>query len=1382
MQASSCLQSQLYTIVSIKTALMNKYTILHQKNVYFIDAEKQLYHGYVETTFELHENVGSIEYLASGLEIESVEVFSGERFTDAEYKQESPELESFREEYNPEFYSRALRSQILVVLLKEHRRDAKIRIAYRAGRENLGIYFLKQGLHAECVGQNHNHKSHFIFPSAVSDSGYAFDLFYIVPTSYNVISPGKLIGSIEQGNMVIYSYGVQYALPGNINFVVGSFDSIEIVSGDDSKVLYFPMKRNKDETLFKENANEVIQDIIGCIKFIETLLDIEYPQISIAMTLSPCSLLIGHNTSIIHISLLPQKNSIQQNFVFREIISKVLVAQLFLNLKDPGYIKVGISGYLEDHCIKYFFGANELLFRLKKEKDFVVKSDVRELALDCPKRTELSMTQNFFRLKAKLFVHLLESNLSEAFMQKILLDLKDRRHIKTDGFVKLIKNITGKDMSSLFRVYVSKPGTVVFSCTFQIDQKRNRVTFSIKQKPTSVVENSNKKLFGNLCVRAFEIEGIFEHSYNLSKNELVFYYHTRTKKTKKKESEPLMPLLWLRVDPKNEYLAGIELRQSDFMFMEALMHEKSVVGQYEALKALERRPSEQTCGILERVLNDVHVFYKIRIEAALVLSQVFLENYDGYQKLIQIFVKKYCLQGSTIIRPNDFSNISSYFIKLGLIKAISMAFPLRCRVVNEKEVMVRDVCTAFINNVLLYNDNDSNQYEDAFYIGDTIECLSLPLCSQSILRAGRGTSEDSAKRVKLSEQSDGIWNVDAEKHSVEETCEVVVSEKFRKTLDISVEIIEKYRKFDLVSPSVFNKVTISCLRALGCLYCYGYIDMHLEILLQYSQPDNFIGVRLVAFELLLLKRERDAMRYILDVLKNDHYVVRLHIILAIKNLLASTAVDFERFFEEFRHDFYSLLSFFSAEVVLFESLVDVILFVENKGKEMREIEEASMHELSDEAVERDRRSSLDRKAENSTVIVVSTSHFSSASAAFEDQQQARSSEICGESAAVVRLKVPAKKAKKDKFTLHIEEVASRVQKQDGLSTHQPHLQAYGRAAISELMKYENVDKIDSFITEKRDENDFFVFAPLTLAEINSMEAQDESTYIARAYTSLIFVLTFKKLGSKLYSYAKHCLSLLEMLSLNFGAKDSFVRMNSDRKQSVLSAIDAISTEDGAEAFMHDVEHEKLKLVKYVDIVRQPLCLQGVRSRLENNMYLNYNVAIFELERIFINCLMFNQKESGIYLTAQHLLKKSREILMAEPSSQSSVDFVQLVSCRSYSARMEREDLNSLLNEILCNLESTKALEHFLAKPDVCSHFEKIKRKMYLHKMKAKASSCMYLSLGHFVDDFKVIVDNCLASGDTQRIERGYAALNEFRRQVSLYFGEDASRIGLSQYT
>lgn len=1361
---------------------MNKYTILHQKNVYFINAEKELYHGYVETTVEFSESVDSIEYLASGLEIDNVEVFNGERYTDADYTQEKPELENFKEEYNPEFYSRALRSQVLVVLLSEHRNDAKIRIVYRIGKENLGMYFLKQGLHAECVGQNHNFKSHFIFPSAVFDSGYSFDLFYIVPTSYNVISPGKLVGSIEQGNMVIYSYNVQYALPGNINFVVGSFDSIEIVSGDDSKVLYFPMKRNKDETLFKENANDVIQDMIGCIKFIETLLDIEYPQISIAMTLSPCSLLIGHNTSIIHISLLPQKSSIHQNFMFREVIAKALVEQLFLNLRDPGYIKVGISGYLEDHCIKYFFGANELLFRLKKEKDFVVKSDVKELALDSPKRTELSMTQNFFRLKAKLFVHLLESNLSEAFMQKILLNLKDRRYIKTDGFVKLIKNITGKDMSSLFKVYVSKPGTVIFSCAFQIDQKRNRVTFSIKQRPTSIAENSNKKLFGNLCVRAFEIEGIFEHSYNLSKNELVFYYHTRTKKTKKKEAEPLMPLLWLRVDPKSEYLAGIELRQSDFMFMEALMHEKSVVGQYEALKALERRPSEQTCSILERVLGDVHVFYKIRIEAAFVLSQVFLENYDGYQKLIQIFVKKYCLQGSTIIRPNDFSNIASYFIKLGLIKAISMAFPLRCRVVNEKEVMVRDVCTAFINNVLLYNDNDSNQYEDAFYVGDTIECLFLPLCSQNIRREGHKTLEDPVKRIKLSELNDGIWNLGTDRYSVEEKCEIVVSEKFRKTLNISVDIIEKYRKFDLVSPSIFNKITMSCLRALGFLYCYGYIDMHSEVLFQYSQPDNFIGVRLIAFELLLMTREREAMRYIFEILKKDHYVVRLHIILAIKNLLASSAMDFDRFFDEFKYDFYSLLASLSAEMVLFENLVDVILFVENKGKEMKEIEEVSMHELSDEVLEKDKRSSQDVKVENSsTMIVVKTLHFNSTNVAYEEQLQDKLPDIHEEVTTVVRLKVPVKKAKKDKFTLYIEDVASKLVKQHEFPTHKLHFQAYGRAAVLELVKYENIDKIDAFISEKRDDNDFFALDPLTLVEISRIEVQGENTYIAMAYTSLVFVLTFKKFGSKLYSYAKHSLSLLETLSLNFGAKDSFVKMSVDKKKSLIAAIDTISTEEGAEAFIHDVEHRKLKLVKYLDIVRQPLCLDRIRSRLENDMYLNYNVALFELERVFINCMVFNQKGSGIYLTAQHLLKKTREILMAEPSSESA-DFVQLISFRSYSVHAEKCDLNNLINEILCKLESSKALEHFLRKLDIYSHTEKIKRSMYLHKMKAKASSYMYLSLGHFIDDFKVIVDSCLSTEDSQRIERGYAALEEFKRQISLYFGEDASRIGLSQYT
>jgi hypothetical protein len=1327
---------------------MNKYNVLHQRNVYFVDIDKYMYRGYVETTIECNEQVESIEYHIGGLDVESVEV-DYDKYTHAQYSQGTIDLDAFKQDYDPNFYRKTAEVPALTVHLKEFRKDIKIRIIYRTKKENVSICFFNKDMHKECVAQNLNARAHFIFPHLVSETGYSFDLLYIVPSNYTVVSPGKFTGSVEQKDMSIYSYNLHYVLPGNINFAVGTFDYVEIVSGDDTKTLSFPARHSKSKMIFKESAKEVVGDVLGCIRFIEMFLGIEYPPISILFTHLPICLVVGQNTAIANAALLPWGKSIDQNFAFREAVATILASQFFLNLRDSGYIKVGITGYLEDQCIRHFFGNNEMLLRLKKERDFVVKNDVRELCLDDSRRTEFSMSQSFFKLKSKLFIHILESNLSEAFMQKILLSLRSKKQIKTDGFIKTIRNIAGKDMTQFFGTYVSKPGTVIFSCAFQIDQKKNKVTFNIKQRPTSVMEHANKRFSGSVCIRAFEIEGIFEHSYNLAKNELVFYYHTRTKKTKKKEAEPIMPLLWIRIDPKNEYMAGIELNQPDFMFIEALLHEKSVVGQYEALRALEKKPSEHTCNALERVLNDTHLFYKIRIEAAFVLSQVFLENYDGYQKTIQFFVKKYCLQGSTIIKPNDFSNFSHYFMQVGLIRAISLAFPLRQRVFNEKEVVVRDVAIAFINNILLYNDNDSNAYDDTHYISNAIESLSLPLCSQSFSRAGM------KKERELGVNFGDEFLMKTPREPAVVSSQIRITDKFRKALTLSLELVEKVRGFDLILPSVFNKVTTACLSTLERLQCYGYVEMDKEVLLQYTHTNNYIDVRLMAFELLLIQRDADVMQHVFRALEHDHYVVKLHIILSIKNLLSSSVVDFHEFFAQFKHKFYDLLSIFRMEFVLFEHLTEVILFAEKKGKDVRDIEEVAHHEFSDEEVEKESsRQSIGKREAMSTVIRLKREYFGG-----EPRMESSPRD------SVVRLQVPKKQARKDRFTQEFErKVASQGSQSD--------VGARKRAVLAAMMEHESSSKVDDFILENRTSNDFFAFEPRTLREIHAASFSEKSPTLFLVYASLVFVMTFDKVGSKAYAHAKTCMQLLESLVVDFGDKDHFVEMTNERKGTLARIVDSIIQDSNAEVFLEDVDHRRLKLTRYVDIVRQPYSLLGVKGKLEGGMYLNYDVACNELQRIFVNCLVFNHRDSEIYALALRFLAKVRSALGMKNNTEGT-DFIQMVTLEHFESS-DTVALNRIVEAILGALESVKETSHFVKKTDYAP--AKVKRSMYLEKMKKKTSFLMYVSLGHFVDDFRTIVDNCAQHGTAQHQRDCRSMCLHFRKWISQYFGEEVGRI------
>jgi transcription initiation factor TFIID subunit 2 len=203
-------------------------------------------------------------------------------------------------------------------------------------------------------------------------------------------------------------------------------------------------------------------------------------------------------------------------------------------------------------------------FNLKKDVDYVVSNDLNEMSLDDSQRTDY--LSQFFMKKSKLIFHFLEAQLSRAFMQKILNSIcnfggddsykisnkvgfnnpntsnnnNPINFISTNKLVTIIRNTTGKDLSSFFNTYACRPGLVVLSCSFTVDQKRNRVVLSIKQRGTSVMRGANERLNGTVLVRTYEIEGVYEHVYALNKNELIFNYHTRSKK--KKESEIVMPL------------------------------------------------------------------------------------------------------------------------------------------------------------------------------------------------------------------------------------------------------------------------------------------------------------------------------------------------------------------------------------------------------------------------------------------------------------------------------------------------------------------------------------------------------------------------------------------------------------------------------------------------------------------------------------------------------------------------------------------------------------------------------------------------------------------------------------------------------------------------
>lgn len=963
--------------------------VLRQKNVYFVDLNKNIYKGFVETTIERKEGENAAVYAVKDLEIVRADILIGERLIEASY--EIRDLKDVIDRYERTFDKGMWKAinidgSMKVLIPKDIRETVFVmRITYRMADNNSAIEFYKPvsegDKHKEVVAINRLFDSSAIFPSLITPFKNEWELVYILPSNEEakIISPGTFKGVREEETVTLHLYSVDLAHSGHINFCAGTFDTYEVVTGDDKRAVHLP----KGLDGYKECVREFCGDIENLIRYSEGFLQREYPfkTLYVVFVFNDTDKIYGRNTAFLNISNLTSTNDIEPMFILKKTSADVISSQIFyfylsmFELVDF-WISEGMKGYFYDYCVRYLLGNNEFLYTLKKDRDHVLDNDVTEYALYDTRRTLLSMTSRFFRTKSKVFFHVLEGSLSRAFMEKIAnYALKRREEVREDytyEFVRLVKDVTGKDLKPLFETYVFRPGAVRMKLSFTINRKTNRVDFTIDQSPTSVFMNGNKTINGPVTVRAYEMEGIFEHVLTLDQ-ECSFYYHPRTKKKKKiDEEEEVMPLLWIRVDPKGEHLARVILEQPDYMFVEQLL-DKNVVGQMEALENLSVKPSVQICEAFERILENTHVFYKIRIDVLYVLSRTVVGTYYGFQRLIQYFIKKYCVQTSTVVKPNDFMFIP-YFIQKHLVKALSLTDPFIFRSYSGREVGSASIVCAFIINILKFNDNSLNSYSDGWYLASVIEDLSLPLSSIDYSRSHkreaahveryRHKGKDEISEMFKLEEANVVFDTSADgKLSDERTAGSILEDRnleytsLRKEngvfvedgvhrprgvdkieadddtdyVQLSIDEIERFRILDMVFPSHKNLVTKACIYALGRLSLFGKVGMNKETLIQLSKYPNYNGVRVAALEVLITLFYGDdaVVRFVFEVIMSETFTMKCAILSLMIKLSLCSKFGLKTALKRRRADLFKLLRINQESVFIRDKVCDLIYLIED---------------------------------------------------------------------------------------------------------------------------------------------------------------------------------------------------------------------------------------------------------------------------------------------------------------------------------------------------------------------------------------------------------------------------------------------------------------------
>ncbi|ELA41886.1 uncharacterized protein VICG_01070 [Vittaforma corneae ATCC 50505] len=1232
--------------------------------------------------------------------------------------------------------------------------NIKVRIVFKPSPDNPAILWYRpvsnKDKHKEVVACNFYNNSSSAAPYI--DTITNVDLYYVIPNieEVKVVSSGSFKSIKEEDKMIIYLYSA-FSHPKYFMFAVGTYNQSDIFNDNDQRKMLIPYIMTAEG--ISTDHSEVQNDLQALIKYIEGFTKTqELSTCNIVFSLIDVENLVAKNMVVLKYTYLPSQRDIEMAYFLKKILSESLCQQVYHFLNWSAYdswIYFGFSGYLSDYCIRYLLGNNEFLYNYFEDKQFVVNEDVHEYPLFYTFRKESEVHSEFFRKKARLVFHSMEANLSFAFLQKISDELIELRSVAKDSgsassnssnansnidvptsnnsinngandssnthsiwaisnaeisshttfqdlkrcftprFIKIVKDATGKDLRSFFDFYVFRPGLMRVKLQFQINKKKNSVKVNASYTSTSLLPGANKRLLGNVDIKSVELEGGFDHSIAFG-NENVFYYHTRTKKKKKDDEEETMPLLYIRVDPKRLNIFEYTVEQPDYMHIEQLQ-DKSVIGQLEAIYNLGTKPSLSSCEALERLLDNFHIFYKIRAKIAYILRSIKIEDYDGLQRIIQYFIRTYCVPNSTILKSNEFGLIS-YFIQKHLVDSISQInFKEECVISNSKIVL------AFLENILKFNDNSLSQFEDSWYVANAINLFCIHTCFLMCYNSPASESERVINSIAFSSGNDVdfgdvVGHIDSTFHKninytanyAYDTIRTNFNEAEVANMNTSINKsdknnanceqllsrciseLERFRISDMVFPSNNNIITKICILSYIRLAFYNKVSIKRSTLENLCRYPNLHSVRFVAIEGLILLFS-DALPFVLSLaLEETSFVAKSILGIILRIMLLNLRVhlldtnEYEvNLTERLRvclskctETLYSIYKHHPFHVGIADLVQKMFSMIEGKFLILSDYSEYIISKY-DYARENDNRLSI-LKMPSATKRIRISNFQELRIAAFEESYTLRLPRIKNFRSKTIKDSVPLFKCLKIRLTpprylvkhtneyiirFKIKKTKIRVKKSD-----------IALMLINKYRENKGSEKIDECISKSKPTG-FFQWDPLTSDQILEVvhthkmpaDGQDEIatnlTYVQvfqEVEKSLIFVLSYNLVVSKMYQTAKSLYSYIEYVFLNNAfIKEKIRPMTEESRRICGGFLERLKDNPSYAAFCYPVDTTELK--NYADIVRHPVSFHDIEANL--SVYQSIDAFIISLERICSNCLKYNDSRSVIAGMAQQLQKE-----------------------------------------------------------------------------------------------------------------------------------------------
>ncbi|TGZ83661.1 hypothetical protein EX30DRAFT_88447 [Ascodesmis nigricans] len=275
---------------------------------------------------------------------------------------------------------------------------------------------------------------------------------------------------------------------------------------------------------------------------------------------------------------------------------------------------------------------------------------------------------------------------------------------------------------------------------------------------------------------------------------------------------------WIRMDADFEWICTLQINQPDYMFLSQLQQDRDVIAQYDSIRHFATiRESALVSSILVRTLMDRRYYYRIRVEAAMALARCATADlqWKGQFHLMKAFQEFFCFPGSNIPRSNDFSDLTAYYVQNAIPQAMS-------QIRNISGVCPVNV-QRWILDLLRYNDNSNNSFDDCYYVANLMTALANTLIA-------------SQKKLLHNEYDMNLDFEDPEEASAEED---------------AIKEIERYQRMDQWQPTYRNIISETALDIRRRFALAGVQKLDLRIFMPYVREGTLDTLRVKAFDCLV---------------------------------------------------------------------------------------------------------------------------------------------------------------------------------------------------------------------------------------------------------------------------------------------------------------------------------------------------------------------------------------------------------------------------------------------------------------------------------------------------------------------------------------------------